>query len=107
MMVGIINMLVAVTPQEKMGISTGMNQLFRNVGSVIAPAIAGVIETGYQQAVLLGVLPIKFSSLSMIPLFGFYPSQQAFDLIYITGITVAFITLFLVSLLKKVNIGGV
>ncbi|MBD6955503.1 MAG: MFS transporter [Thermoplasmata archaeon] len=106
-MVGIINMLVAVTPQEKMGISTGMNQLFRNVGSVIAPAIAGVIETGYQQAVLMGVLPIKFSSLSMIPLFGFYPSQQAFDLIYITGITVAFITLFLVSLLKKVNIGGV
>ena len=105
-MVGIINMLVSISPPEKMGISTGMNQLFRNVGSVIAPAIAGVIETGYEQAVIVGEIPKSYYGLPYLPIFGFFPSQEAFDLIYITGILVAFITLIMVSLLKKIKIGG-
>ncbi|MGC8663584.1 MAG: MFS transporter [Thermoplasmata archaeon] len=105
-MVGITNMIVMITPQEKMGISTGMNQLFRNVGSVIAPAIAGVLETGYQQAVTVGAMPFKFGSLSIIPMFEFFPSSTAFDLIYTTGIIVAVFTLILAILLKGVKIGG-
>ncbi|MDP8011749.1 MAG: MFS transporter [Thermoplasmata archaeon] len=105
-MVGITNMIVMITPQEKMGISTGMNQLFRNVGSVIAPAIAGVLETGYEQAVTVGALPFKFGSLNIIPMFEFFPSSTAFDLIYITGIIVAVFTLILVLLLKGIKVGG-
>lgn len=105
-MVGLTNMVVMITPQEKMGISTGMNQLFRNVGSVIAPAIAGVLETGYQQAVMVGELPFRLGSLNVIPMFAYFPSATAFDLIYITGIIVAVFTLAMVMLLKPVKIGG-
>jgi len=105
-MVGLTNMIVMITPQDKMGISTGMNQLFRNVGSVISPAIAGVLETGYQQAVTVGALPYKLGSLNILPMFSFFPSSTAFDLIYITGISVASFTLIMVFLLKPIKIGG-
>lgn len=105
-MVGLTNMVVMITPQDKMGISTGMNQLFRNVGSVIAPAIAGVLETGYQQAIMVGALPFRLGPLNVIPIFAYFPSAMAFDLIYITGIIVAAFTFAMVMLLKPIKIGG-
>ncbi|MGC8992115.1 MAG: hypothetical protein ACP5JE_00935 [Thermoplasmata archaeon] len=105
-MVGITNILIAITPEDKIGISMGMNQLFRNVGSVIAPAIAGVLETGYQIGIIVGEYPGRFGDLNFIPYIAYFPSNEAFDLIYITGIIVALINLSLTLLLKDIKIGG-
>ena len=44
-MVGTINMVLASTPREYTGISTGMNSLFRMTGGVIGPVVAGVLMT--------------------------------------------------------------
>ncbi|MGC8584530.1 MAG: MFS transporter [Thermoplasmata archaeon] len=106
-MVGLTNILISITPEDKIGISMGMNQLFRNVGSVIAPAIAGVLETGYEMGVIVGEFPGKMGDVTFIPYIMYFPSSEAFDLIYITGILVALITLSLAILLKNIKIGGV
>ncbi len=101
-MVGIINILVRETPEDKVGVSTGMNQFFRNFGSTIAPAIAGVVEVSYQQGVMLGLIPGK-GSIPYIPMIQYFPSNESFSFIYIIGIIFLLITLAFTLALKNIN----
>jgi len=101
-MVGIINILVRETPEDKVGVSTGMNQFFRNFGSTIAPAIAGVIEVSYQQGVILGLIPGN-GSIPYIPMIQYFPSNESFSYIYIIGIIFLLITLAFTLALKNIN----
>ncbi len=94
--VGVINMLLISTPRNEAGASTGMNVVFRNIGSAIAPAIGGVIETTYVTSVIIGVAP------NGTPIFFSFPSSTAFSYIYIIGMVFLAISVVFTLLMKKI-----
>jgi MFS family permease len=93
--VGIINMLLVSTPKEESGASTGMNVVFRNIGSTIAPAISGVLETMYVTNVIVG-------SYHNVPIYASFPSYTAFSYIYIVGIGFIAVSLIFTLFMKNV-----
>ncbi len=93
--VGIINMLLVSTPREESGASTGMNVVFRNIGSTIAPAISGVLETMYVTNVIVG-------SYHNVPIYASFPSYTAFSYIYIVGIGFIAVSLIFTLFMRNV-----
>ncbi|EQD40211.1 major facilitator superfamily MFS_1, partial [mine drainage metagenome] len=94
--VGVINMLLISTPRNEAGASTGMNVVFRNIGSAIAPAIGGVIETTYVTKAIIGVAP------NGAPIYFSFPSSTAFSYIYIIGMAFLAISVVFTLLMKKI-----
>lgn len=97
--VGVINILLISTPRNEAGASTGMNVVFRNIGSALAPAIGGVIETTYVATVVVGKTPtgtLVYASL---------PSSTAFSYIYIIGMVFLAISVVFTLMMKKVVMG--
>ncbi|MCC6032301.1 MAG: hypothetical protein LM566_05215 [Pyrobaculum sp.] len=45
--VSLINLLTFSVPRQRLGAATGLNTVFRNLGSAIAPTVAGTILTNY------------------------------------------------------------
>ena len=74
-MVGTVNMVLASTPREYTGISTGMNSLFRMTGGVIGPVLAGVLMTDYTTSIVVD--PVHHISMTI-------PDMVAYE--YIVGI---------------------
>ncbi|BAB59659.1 multidrug-efflux transporter [Thermoplasma volcanium GSS1] len=105
--VGIINILLVSVPREKAGESTGMNVVFRNIGTSLAPAIGGVFETMYVTYSLVGVVPGNFAGLGFIPIFSSFPSSAAYDSIYMVGMIFVVVALVLSMFMKNVVVGGV
>ena len=103
--VGVINILLVSTPQKDAGVSTGMNVVFRNIGSAIAPAIGGVLETTYVIPVLLGTFNYPVAGLSYFPIFETFPSSQAFDYIYIVGLGFLAVMVVLTLFMKNEILG--
>ncbi len=99
--VGVINILLLSTPPKEAGVSTGMNVVFRNIGSAVAPAIGGVLESTYVMPVLLGVYNFPVANLPYLPIFHSFPSSKAFDYIYIIGLV--FLAIMVVSALFMKN----
>ena len=104
--VGVINILLISTPPKDAGVSTGMNVVFRNIGSAIAPAIGGVIESTYVIPVLLGVVNYPVSRLQFYPIFSTFPSGAAYDYIYIVGITFLAVMVILTLFMKNEILGN-
>lgn len=102
--VGVINILLLSTPPDKSGEATGMNVVFRNVGTSLAPAIGGVFETAYVMNAAVGVVPVRYGVLPFIPVFVQFPSGQAFDMIYLIGMLFLGISLILTLLMKNIII---
>lgn len=97
--VGVINILLISTPRNEAGASTGMNVVFRNIGSALAPAIGGVIETTYVATVVVGKTPtgtLVYASL---------PSSTVFSYIYIIGMVFLAISVVFTLMMKKVVMG--
>ncbi|MEM0155043.1 MAG: MFS transporter [Thermoplasmataceae archaeon] len=92
--VGVINILLVSTPSKESGASTGMNVVFRNIGSSIAPAISGVLETMY-------VMPVTIQTVqgSYVRMF---PSSQAFSYVYLIGMVFLLVSVFFTLLMKNV-----
>ena len=103
--VGVINILLISTPSKDAGVSTGMNVVFRNIGSAIAPAIGGVIESTYVMPVLLGVFNYPVMGLPYYPIFSTFPSSSAYDYIYIVGLVFLAIMVILTLFMKNEIIG--
>lgn len=100
--VGVINILLLSTPADKSGEATGMNVVFRNIGTSIAPAIGGVFETAYVMNAMVGFLPVKLGTLPFVPIFVAFPSSSAFDLIYITGMLFLVASIIFTMLMKNI-----
>jgi MFS family permease len=100
--VGVINILLLSTPQSEAGASTGMNVVFRNIGSAIAPAVGGVLETTFVQYAIVAYMPGKIAGLSFIPLFEKFPSAEAFNNVYLVGI--GFLIASIISAVMMKNI---
>lgn len=98
--VGVINMLLISTPRNEAGASTGMNVVFRNIGSAIAPAIGGVIETTYVSSVIVGKTPLG------TPIYASLPSSAAFSYIYIIGMVFLAISVIFTLMMKKIVMNG-
>ncbi len=96
--VGVINMLLISTPKNEAGASTGMNVVFRNIGSAIAPAISGVLETTYVTAVLVGGTPSS-------PVYAYFPSSTAFSYTYLIGMVFLTVAVAFTLLMKNVVMG--
>jgi len=96
--VGVINILLVSTPRSESGASTGMNVVFRNIGSSIAPAVSGVFETLYVTGVIFHT-PIGNVT-------EYFPSYQAFSYIYLTGMAFLAVSVIFTLLMKNVVIGN-
>jgi EmrB/QacA subfamily drug resistance transporter len=92
--VGVINILLVSTPNRQSGASTGMNVVFRNIGSSIAPAISGVLETMY-------MVPVTIQTLHG-PYIRLFPSSQAFSYVYLIGMIFLLVSVVFTLLMKNV-----
>lgn len=99
--VGVINILLISTPAKDAGVSTGMNVVFRNIGSSIAPAIGGVLESTFVMPVLLGVYNYPVMGLPYFPIFETFPSNSAYNYIYIIGLVFLAIMVILTLFMKN------
>lgn len=100
--VGVINILLLSTPQSEAGASTGMNVVFRNIGSAIAPAVGGVLETTFVQYAIVGYYPGSIAGLPFIPLFYSFPSALSFNNIYIVGMGFLAVSLIFTLMMKNI-----
>lgn len=92
--VGMINILLVSTPAGDAGASTGMNVVFRNIGSAVAPAISGVFETMYEVKIITGV-----NSLGM-PEYSLFPDHTAFSYIFLTGMAFLLVSIIFTLFMK-------
>jgi Major Facilitator Superfamily. len=100
--VGMINMIIISTPKDSAGMATGMNTVFRNIGSSLSPAISGSIETQFVAPALVSYFPVSMGAIPFTPIFSNFPSQQAFNWIYIIGFVTLLISLIFTLSMKKV-----
>jgi MFS family permease len=92
--VGQINVNTTSTPIKFIGISFGVNTLFRFIGSAIGPAIAGMfMQTN--QTIIHTASNVKAVS---------FPSAGSFVNIFLCMFILASVTIFLSSLIKKGSI---
>lgn len=103
--VGIINILLLSIPVNRSGEATGMNVVFRNIGTSIAPAIGGVLETLYTTNVMVGYFPVKAAGLPFLPIFVSFPSYQAFSYIYLVGVVFLIAAILLTLLMENIIVG--
>jgi EmrB/QacA subfamily drug resistance transporter len=102
--VGIINILLLSVSPEKAGEATGMNVVFRNVGTAIAPAVAGVFETIYFENVTVAYVPFRLGPLPEIPYYYSFPSSNAYTVIYGIGIVFIVMNLIVASMMKNIKV---
>ncbi len=103
--VGVINILLVSTPPGDAGVSTGMNTVFRNIGTSIAPAIGGVLETTYTIPVMVGVVNAKIGGLPFLPVFENFPYSVSFEYIYLVGMVFLALTVVFALYMKNVTFG--
>lgn len=83
--VSLINLLTFSVPRERLGAATGLNTVFRNFGSAIAPTVAGTVLTNFNTYIYYNT-PVGLVYFSV-------PSKEA----YIINIDIATI-MFIISL---------
>ena len=95
MMVSMINIIIQSVSQLETGIATAMNTIFRTIGGVIGPTIAGVLLARY-------VSPLVIQT-PRGPIMGpLLPNATAFNYIFLTALGVSLVGV-LVTLLVKVK----
>ncbi len=93
MMVAMINIIVQSVAQTETGIATAMNTIFRTVGGVVGPTIAGVFLARY-------VSPLVIQT-PRGPVMGpLLPNATAFNYIFLTALGVSLVGVVVTLLLK-------
>ncbi len=77
-LIAMSNIIVLSVPRQELGVQTGMNQTFRNLGSAVGPVIAATATASYVRAQLVGPSPTPPIEV---------PSIAGFELIF--GLTAA------------------
>jgi len=70
--VSLINLLTFSVPRNRLGAATGLNTVFRNFGSAIAPAVAGTVLTTFST--------IAYYSLGGFQAYFSVPSTSAYSI---------------------------
>ena len=89
--VGAQNVIILAIPRENSGASLGMTSFMRLIGSSIAPALSGMFMQGYQYAAIIGGKP------------QFFPSYEAYNLIFFTAAILSLISIALSVVLFKIT----
>jgi hypothetical protein len=86
--VGAMNVTILATPSEFTGMSLGMNNLLRILGSSVGPALAGVYMQMFQSTVQVAGTRMVF------------PSMQAYSVIFLTAMMLSIASMGLAFYLK-------
>jgi len=66
-LIAMSNIIVLTAPPEELGIQTGMNQTFRNLGSAVGPVLAAAVTTSFITQVIVSPPPqLKFLTVPTI-----------------------------------------
>jgi MFS family permease len=95
-MVGTVNMVLASTPREYTGVSTGMNSLFRMTGGVIGPVVAGVFMTEYTTKITVN--PLYHITVSV-------PSAAAYEYIVLIAAAAAIVSAVAMLFTRDIFLG--
>jgi MFS family permease len=87
--VGAMNVTILATPPEFTGMSLGMNNLLRILGSSVGPALAGVYMQMFQSTVQVAGTQMVF------------PSMQAYSVIFLTAMVLSIFSITLAFYLKR------
>ncbi|MGB8311809.1 MAG: MFS transporter [Halobacteriota archaeon] len=94
MMVSMINIIIQSVSQAQTGIATAMNTVFRTIGGVIGPTIAGVYLMRYKSPIMI---PTP-RGLITGPLL---PNHTAFDYIFLTALGISLAGIVLTLFIKQ------
>jgi MFS family permease len=87
--VGAMNVTILATPSEFTGMSLGMNNLMRILGSSVGPAVAGVYMQTFKWTIVIGGRPMVF------------PSMQAYSVIFLTAMILSIVSIGFAFYLKR------
>jgi len=87
--VGAMNVTILATPPKFIGMSLGMSNLLRIIGSSVGPALAGVYMQMYQSTVQVAGIQTAF------------PSMQAYSIIFLTAAVLSIMSVGLAVYLRK------
>lgn len=87
--VGAMNVTILATPAEFIGMSLGMNNLLRILGSSVGPALAGVYMQTFQSTA-------EVAGTHMV-----FPSMQAYSVIFLTAMMLSILSIGLAFYLKR------
>jgi MFS family permease len=94
MMVSMINIIIQSVSQAQTGIATAMNTIFRTIGGVVGPTIAGVYLARYKSPIMI---PTP-RGLIAGPLL---PNHTAFDYIFLTALGISLVGVVLTLFIKR------
>ena len=97
MMVSMINIIIQSVSQEQTGIATAMNTIFRTIGGVIGPTIAGVYLARYKSPIMIPT-PRGLITGPLIP------NHTAFDYIFLTALGISLIGIVLTLFIKQAGL---
>jgi MFS family permease len=87
--VGAMNVTILATPAEFIGMSLGMNNLLRILGSSVGPALAGVYMQTFQSTAEVAGTRMAF------------PSMEAYSVIFLTAMMLSVLSIGLAFYLKR------
>ena len=87
--VGAMNVTILATPAEFIGMSLGMNNLLRILGSSVGPALAGVFMQTFQSTA-------EVAGTRMV-----FPSMEAYSFIFLTAMMLSVLSIGLAFYLKR------
>ena len=97
MMVSMINIIIQSVSQAQTGIATAMNTIFRTIGGVIGPTIAGVYLARYKSPIMIPT-PRGLITGPLIP------NHTAFDYIFLTALGISLIGIVLTLFIKQAGL---
>ena len=89
-LIAMTNVIVLSSDRQEVGIQTGMNQTFRNIGSALGPAVAASILSTFTGVFLINVAPGVSVPVTLPSLFAF---QLVFALTAVLGVVGALLSL--------------
>ena len=96
--VAVINILVFSVGRRNMGLATGLNSVFRNIGGAWGPAVAGSLMSMYQASVLISLKPLFWITL---------PAKFSYQLMFIvTAVLYVMAIIIIVSLTREIFVKG-
>jgi EmrB/QacA subfamily drug resistance transporter len=96
MMVSMINIIIQSVSQAQTGIATAMNTIFRTIGGVVGPTIAGVYLARYKS-------PITIPTPRGLIVGPLLPNHTAFDYIFLTALGISLMGVVLTLFIKRTD----
>jgi MFS family permease len=98
-LIAMSNIIVLSVSPKELGIQTGMNQTFRNLGSAVGPVLAAVITASFTTQVVVATTPVG-------PVYASVPAITGFVVLFAITASVALLGLLLSLGLRNYRFGA-